>query len=312
MRPLLLFALAAVAASAPQPSVPRTVSSWRWMRAITPAASAPMAQQCVVLDADLYARAAAGLRDVRLVQDGRELAFATDESFDDRTGSSAAQTADDRALYEVSLRIMARPSEWPGFAGNGQANTRPEHPPGWFYGSDLLPAHVPVERVRLDPAPAGTEFLGLRAAEKDDLRNAEVLETTLTPAHPTAAFTVGANLQQDADIGIGVHGDGSVVNSFVLEMRRRQMCYQPRSAAPLLIFLGNENARPVHYEYAAHYQPTGTPLLARMGPVQPNPAYRPHEPHRFQITRTQRILLALSLSIALFLLTAVPVLRGRR
>ncbi len=311
MRHLLLLALAAAVASPPLPA-PRTVSAWRFLRVITPAESAPLAAQCVVLDADLYARAAAGLRDVRLVQDGRELAYATDESFDDRASIPAALGTEDRALYEVSLKIAARPSEWPGAPGNGAASSRPEHPPGWFYGQDLLPAHVPVERVRLEPAPAGTEFLSLRAAAKDDLRNAEVLETTLTAEHPAAAFTVGANLQEDADVRVGVHGQASQVTSFVLEMRRRQMCYQPRSAAPLLIFFGNENARPVRYDYAAHYQPTGTPLLARMGPVQPNPAYRPREPYRFQITRTERLLLALTLSMVMFLVLAVPVLRRRR
>ena len=262
-----------------------------------------------MLDAALFERAAPGLRDVRLVQDGHELPYATDISLDDRSTSAAASSAD-RSLYETAMVVPAHPSHWPD--STGDTSSRPEHPSGSFYGRGLLPAHVPVERIRLDSSDAGTEFFSLRAAEAGRIENAETIDTTLTRENPSVAFTVGANLQRPAEVGLGVHGQAASVSAFVLEMRRREICYQPLTASPVTLLFGNSRAMPVRYDYGRYFHPKATPLLSSMGPIQPNPAF--HEPRlaksRLSL-RTKLALGALACAFAL-LLTLRPLLRAAR
>lgn len=265
-----------------------------------------------MLDADLFARSAPGLRDVRLVQDGRELAYAIDISQDEPGAAGAGGSTVDRALYEVALVLRAYPSEWAGVAGNGQQWSRPDHPPGWFYGMGSLPAHVPVERIRLDSAVAGTEFLRVSAAEANRLRDAETLDTTLTPEHPAAAFTVGANLQQDADIRLNVNGDMKTIGSFVLEMRRREICYQPLTGSPVSLLFGNVSASPVHYAYGMHYQPKATPLLSSMGPIHANSAFHQASTPRAAWSERVRLMVAIAGCALALLLTVGSLMRRRR
>ena len=305
---LLTVALNAVSygavAAVSQVEPPHVYSGWQYERTVTLAAKAPEAEQCVVLDVATFAQAAPGLRDLRLLQDGREIAYALDESHDeafDRASSIRAGGGEpgDRALYETSLIIPALPSNWPGpqpFNLNAQ-----DHASGWFYGEGELPAHVPVERIGILPRPVTTAYLALAAWQQGDLRNREELDTVLTPQRPSADFTIGANLQVPAGINIGVHGAMPFVQAFVLEMRRRELCFQPLSASPLLLLAGNENARPVHFDYAAHFHPSATPLLATLGPVRPNPAYQVARDHWTpRLTRLQRLLVLCACGIALF------------
>lgn len=295
-----LLAATVAFAAAPAPD-----SAWKWYRVITPASGGFSAPQCVVLDADLFVQAAPGLRDVRLVQDGREIAYAIDISFDEGAAKVNGPAARDRAQYEPALTIAALPAEWPG----ASASPRPDHPPGWFYGHGLLPAHVPVERVRIDPAPTGREWLSLRAAEESRPSQAEELNVALGQGVATAAFTIGANLQHSGDIRIGVHGE-SAVRSFVLEMRRRELCYQPLSTSPLKLLFGNPRALPVRYDYASHYQPSATPLLASMGPAMANPAYVAPQQRQLMTARSRQLLFAIALALAALVLTVVPLFTG--
>ena len=288
-------------------------AAWKWQRVITPNALSPLAEQCAVLDAALFAGAAPGLRDVRLVQDGRELAFATDISQDDRGARGLNANGEERALYETALVVPAHAAQWPGAPGNGDAALHPEHPTGWFYGQALLPAHVPVERLRLESPVKGNELLSLRAAEAERPEDAESVEATLTPEHPSLAFTLGANLQTDAEVRLGAHGDGAVVSAFVLEMRRREICYQPMGRSPVMLFFGNSKALPVHYAFSRDFLPKASPLLSEIGPVRFNPAFQALGLPQASPLRGRLILaiLAGALTLALTLGLLLPPRRGR-
>ena len=305
----------------PQPaSVSGPLARSRWQRVLIAPQPLSEAEQCVVVDADLYAHAAPGLRDVRLVQDGHEIPYATDVSFDDRTGDAGTPPADDRAQYETVRVLPLAPAHRED--GDGQMTGR------WFT-EDLISAHVPVERVRLEPAPAVATQLSLRAAARMNLAQAEELRTTLPQGRAAVPFTIGANLQDEADISVMVQaaeahrkagGSGAVVGvrgdvtaaprAVVLEMRRREICYQPLSAAPVRLLLGDADALAPHYDYALHYQPKASPLLAMMGPMQSNPDYvAPVHAQRFRMTARRRFAIAFTVAIAAFLLTAIPLLK---
>lgn len=301
MKPLLFLPIAALLFVPAPPSGPLAQS--RWQRVLTPSLPLRQAEQCVVVDAALYAHAAPGLRDVRLLQDGREIPYATDVSFDDRTGEAGAPPPDDRAQYEP-VRVL---SLAPAPRGDGEAAET-----GHYFTEDLISAHVPVERVRLTPAPSSVVQLSLRAAARMNLAEAEELHTALGPARAAAPFTVGANLQDEADISVSVRQGHDVPppQSVVLEMRRREICYQPISASPIRLLLGNAGADPPHYDYALHFQPKASPLLATMGPMQPNPDYvAPVQPVRFRMTTGLRLTIAAIVAIGAFFATAVPLLR---
>ncbi|AFL89537.1 hypothetical protein Terro_3320 [Terriglobus roseus DSM 18391] len=308
----------------PPPATPTgPLARSRWQRVLTAPQPLSEAEQCVIVDADLYAHAAPGLRDVRLVQDGYEIPYATDVSFDDRTGDAGAPPADDRSLYETVKILPLVPSQSSGATKGGSAAV-----PGRFYQEDLLSAHVPVERVRLEPAPAANTEVSLRAAARMNLAQAEELRTTLGPSRAAAPFTIGANLQDEADITVVVQAavarakagvSGAIVSprgappapqSIVLEMRRREICFQPVSSSPVRLLLGDATALPPRYDYALHYQPKSSPLLATMGPMQPNPDYvAPVRAPRFRMTARLRLAIAFAVAVAAFFLTAIPLLK---
>ncbi len=299
---------AALATYTAQP--PHSHSAWRYERHVLTVPKLPVAQQCVILDADVFSHAAPGLRDLRLVQDGREIPYALDESHDeafDRAASAKAHAAlpSNRAQYETSLVIPALPAYHAGVAG--QANS--EQLPGWFYGNGELPAHVPVERLRIVPEVTGVESIEMDAWQYGKPKERETLEVMLTPQTPAVNFTVGANLQTTADISVGVHGAMPVVQAFVLEMRRRELCFQPLSRAPLVLFLGNSKARPVRYDYAAHFQPDAVPLLSTLGPTDVNPDFNMQSPVRDRFN-VNRFLAALYAGCALLIVASL--LRGWR
>ncbi len=244
-------------------------ASARWQRVLMPPAATPMAAQCAVVDADLYAHAAPGLRDVRLVQDGQELPYAMDVSFDTRVGDAAPPPADDRALYEPVQTIPLVPQPVAGVAGQQTGSV-----PDTYFNETLLSAHVPVERVRIVPAPKAEARVELHAAARMNLAQAEELRTTLTPDKPVVPFTIGANLQEPADILVRVVDRSGAPQAIVLEMRRREICYQPRSMSPVHLLVGDAMAEPPAYDYALRFQPTAHPLMAAMGPMMTNPAYQ--------------------------------------
>ena len=132
---------------------------FRWQRIVTPPAGQPLAPACVVLDADTFANAAPALRDLRLFQDGSELPYVIQESFDERALVSGETTPDDRSIYETAMAGTFQPRRPAGVAGAGQGLSQDEiveaqsHGALGFYARFFLPAYVPVERIRVEPAP---------------------------------------------------------------------------------------------------------------------------------------------------------------
>ena len=273
---------------------------WQWQRTVRPAAVSPAAEQCVLVDADLYTKAAPGLRDLRLLQDGRELAYALQESYDAGALDShaPARMLADRSLYTTVLRIPL----------NAAPTTQS--------GAALLFRHVPVERMELVPSGgSGQVHFRLLASPTEDRAHAgqrapaepEVIDDELSAASPVEITALGANLQNDASVAIAVDG-GARFSEVLLQMHQRSICYQPLSRSPLVLLFGNPDARPVHYSYATNFHPVAKPLLAIMGPTEPNPAYRRTTPQHL-FTRQSRLMIALVVGMAAFLLTALPLLR---
>lgn len=296
MKTLPILALALFAAD---PSV----TTSRWQRTITPPPGAPYAAACVTLDADTFSHAAPGLRDLRLFQDGREVQYATDESYDDRMVATGYTPLDDRALYDtVGLATLAASSTADRSA------------------TYVLPAHVPIERITLRIGPPPNDSIAIypdpirvHLTARPNLPNAEAEEVDLlaNPVHLALPVTLGANLQQSATLRVDVNPAPPQFRAIAFEMRRRDLCYQPISASPLLLLLGDDHATVRHSDYAAHFAPAASPLMAALGPVEPNPAYLPPAPRTPGLTHRQRLVVACGLAMMLFFVTTFPLLRQR-
>ncbi len=327
MRSLILPTLAVLLL--PDPGTEATVryKAWQWQRVIEPASGAPANEQCAVLDADLYTAAAPGLRDVRLVQDGREIAYALAESYDEPAlhAGPAGSNQTDRSLYTTVLRIPLMNVTPPKPAGTPSETIE--------QGAAVLLQRVPVERVEFTAdavkntplplsrsRPLATIFFrllatpnlhGIARTAQQQPTAGELIEDRLDADHPVERTAIGANLQGSARVLVTVQPGSRHYSGVLLEMHQRSICYQPLTSAPLMLFYGNGDARPKHYEYSSHYRPTSTPLLAHLGPAQRNPNYRSEPARAFVPTRLQRLSTAVCVAVAGFLLTAVLLLRSR-
>jgi hypothetical protein len=295
---------------------PRTtagpVSREHWQRVLTLPAATPTVEQCVVLDADIFAHAAAGLRDMRLLQGGRELPYAVDESHDDRETGTGVPLPDDRSIYDtVGVSPLTN-------AAGHDAMAEPLRTSG-RRATFVLPARVPVERitlhgnvnvpvkvhVRATPRPA--------ASGSTPSTEAEIVALEAASGHPSLPVTLGANLQDTAVVTVDVVPAPPSVSAVAFEMRRREVCYQPITAAPVHMIFGDPEAEPVHYDYAAHYKPTATPVLAVMGPRETNPAYQPPiVAQAFVFTTKQKLGMAMGLCVGMLAVTLGSLLRMRR
>ena len=96
-----------------------------------------------------------------------------------------------------------------------------------------------------------------------------------------------------------------------LEMRRREICYQPLSPSPVTLLFGNAKALPVRYEFGRYFRPKATPLLSSLGPIHANPAFR--EPKLNEAVFSERAKLFVAILACAFALTLTlrPLLRGR-
>ena len=294
---------------------------FHWQRTITPPPAAPTAQACVVLDAATFANAAPALRDLRLFQDGTELPFVVEESYDSRALDSGVTPVDDRSFYEPSLVATLRPrlaGAVPGDLISRDTRThqllRHGETDSWLgtYDATELPAHVPVERLRLDPAPATPAQIMVIAKETATTRNPPPTETvngTVDVQHPALPLTLGANLQHPARLSVFAEHSDQVFRRAIFEMRRRSLCYQPRSASPLTLYLGGGPGMSAKtYSYASDFSTAVDRPYATLGPLVPNPdgtadAAKPANPQR------KGILWAATLAAAFFVFTANRLLR---
>ncbi len=266
----------------------------------------------MVLDGELYARAAPGLRDVRLLQGGHEIAYALEESFDEPALSHPDK---DRTVYTTVLRIPLQEVHAARSSSEGAG-------PG-YGGSAMLPAHVPVERMQLEPVAQGLAAAGhtpvpislvatpraLAALPEGGPARSERIGGTPAAAAPVEVTALGANLQNDATVSVAVRS--AYFAAVLLQMRQRLLCFRPLGAAPVVMVFGNERARPVRYDFSTLYHPLATPVLGQLGPVQVNPAYRRPAAHA-PLWTTRRSVLLLCFGVPLLaLFVALPLLSGR-
>lgn len=284
---------------------------FHWQRIITPPANAATEQACVVLDAATFANAAPALRDLRLFQDGNELAYVVEESYDERALNSGITPDDDRSEYET---VYAGPMEVrppAGVAGQGQdaAQTSHEAPFGYFARTVIDP-HVPVERIRIASMPAAVHTLELSALPLNSARPTalEVERHRLDANHDTWAFTLGANLQNRAEVTLVDQTPGERSERVFLEMRKRSLCYQPRSASPLVLYLGGgQGISAKTYGLANGFSVSANRPYASMGPLEPNPDLQaPNKPH---LSRLLIAIAVLGLTLLLTLWVGLELLR---
>ncbi len=307
MRPFALIAFIAFAL----PSSPDPTASFHYQRLVTPPTGAPAGPACVVLDATVFSHAEPGLRDLRLFQDGAELPFAIEESFDKRALEHDRTPPDDRSLYEVASREPA----WdraPLPAGiSGLDNPLQNHAQAAYSNDFRLPPRVPVERIRLDPAPGTAEHISIIASPVG-LSSQERIAGTLSPEQPTLPVTLGANLQTEAKVLVTINGASRPIRAVLLEMRRRSLCYQPRTASAPVLLLGNPALSAPQYDYARRFS-TETPLpLATLGPLTANPAFRAPERSSVLRSRHAQWQIAVLVSGSLFLLSATHLLNQKK
>lgn len=243
---------------------------FRWQRIITPPPGAATQQACVVLDAATFENAAPALRDLRLFQDGTELPYVIEESYDERALNSGVTPDDDRSEYVTVAQGSLGGRVPPGAPGHAGA-TSAEHDRGGFEARLLVPAHVPVEQVRIEPEAGRTRQVRVLARTLSTGQQ-EAEEHSLSPEQTAFAFTLGANLQKEAEVRVIDEQPGERTEQVFLAMRKRSLCYQPRSAAPLVLYLGGgQGISAKTYGLANGFSVSANRPYATMGPLEPNP-----------------------------------------
>ncbi len=228
-----------------------------------------MQQACVVLDAATFANAAPALRDLRLFQDGTELAYVVEESYDERALNSGVTPVDDRSEYEAVYVARMVPRSAAGVAGLSGSATVPSE----LYQRFILDGRVPVERLRINSStPTAHEVtISARPLASGTAQPFEQERRKLDAEHVAWPFTLGANLQGQAEILL-VDETSQRTESIILEMRRRSLCYQPRSASPLVLYLGGgEGMAAKVYGLANGFSTSLQRPYATLGPLEPNP-----------------------------------------
>jgi hypothetical protein len=308
MKLLVPIALASVAfAQAPMgmQTTAGPLAREHWQRTLLLPAGHPAVEQCVVLDADLFANAAPGLRDVRLLQGDRELQYAVAESHDDRETVAEPMPADDRSVFDV----VAEAPLGGEMAQAAVPNTR--------VATFVLPAHVPVERITLSGALQQPADVQVRATPTSGTLGSgspesEVVALMAHAGQASLPVTLGANLQKDATVSVSINSRDPV-NRVKLEMRRRELCYKPITDAPVRMVYGDSEAQSIHYDYALRYKPTATPVLATMGPREANPLYEPPVAVQpFFLTLRQRLGIAIGLCVGMIFVTFAALARMLR
>ena len=242
---------------------------FHWQRIITPPPGAGTQQACVVLDAATFAKAAPALR----FQDGTELPYVIEESYDERALNSGVTPDDDRSEYEgVSVVALSR------VPVGAVAGALPLGATG-LQGTAHVMAHVPIERLRLQSTPTWQTPLRLTAEMSAKVANAdagssgqEVVQALLPSGRATWAITLGANLQSAADVQVNIAVAPPTPQRVILEMRRRSLCYQPRSTSPLVLYLGGgQGIAAKVYGLSDGFSTDQQHPYATMGPLEPNP-----------------------------------------
>ena len=194
----------------------------------------------------------------------------------------------------------------------------------------ILPAHLPIERVRVTLLAGKTSNFSRSVLITSHVvgepeSSGEQIRGTIARVHSTrgaAALNLdqlsisailGANLQKPAEVDVAIdNAEASPLPlaSIALETRQRQICFDVPTAASLKLFYGDPKLEPPQYDYQQQFRPSQAMHHAVLGPEQVNPHYVPREDTR-PLTKRHPRTLALGTIIALCLL-ALIVLRSRK
>lgn len=184
------------------------------------------------------------MRDIRLFQNGKEIPYAIEESYDEDSLRSGVTKPSDRSLYETVIS---------GSVGS----TIP------------LPARVPVERIAVRGGSGSIKVVAKVPAAPQTMETVQgVLSDEVLPV------TLGANLQQAAEVRINAE-QGRVVQ---VQMRRRSLCFTPTSSQTLLLYAGAVGIPAAQYAYARNFHLPPSVNAATSGPLLTNPLYRAKPP----------------------------------
>ncbi len=200
-----------------------------------------------------------------------------------------------------------------------------------------LPARVPIERVSfvLDPgfrANFSRDVLVSSHAPGAPSTSGEsatgtIQRVTLTSPRDireerlSLPATLGANLQNTAEVEVIVHNSDDSplpIRSVGLEMRQRDLCFQapasqPGTAQQLTLFYGDSRLPAPAYDLVRTYTPSAHSAIARLGPEELNPAWRPRPDVRPYTQRHPHLLwIALLIFICTFALVAFRSSHPRR
>lgn len=261
-------------------AVPTTgISTWR--RAIQ-LEGKPQLTACATLDADLFHLAAPALRDLRLYNNGKEIPYAIDQSFDPRSLQLGTTDASDRSLYDPAITATA--------TQQGEA----------LLFHLTLPSHVPITRLRLIDAAVRQDAPIDIAATVDG--STEQVHGTIARGESILPVTLGANLQHNADVTITLKNSGLPTGTaLALEMRRHWICFPAAATNNLWLYFGDPNQHAPDYTWASSFSMPADPQKALLLPAQPVPLISMSQ---------QRSTLLLAATITLGLTTLLCVLAG--
>ncbi len=187
-----------------------------------------------------------------------------------------------------------------------------------------VPAHIPVERVRLTLAPTKSPNLSRpilitsHTIGEPDSSGEQIRGTVnriritragvaLSLDQLTVPATLGANLQKPAEVQVAIENGSDTplpIASVALESRERELCFTAATTAPLTLLYGDPKLDPPHYDFEQRFRPNPAVHHATLGPEQPNPLFTPREESR-PLTRRHPRIVAVSLLLTMCLFATI-------
>ncbi len=160
-----------------------------------------------------------------------------------------------------------------------------------------VPAHLPIERVRIALAPGNTlnfsrpvRILSHTVGEPES--SGEQIRGVISHVHLThggasinldrltVPAILGANLQAAAEVEVAIDNGNSPplpIRSISLETRQRQLCFSAATSNPMTLFYGDATLAPPQDDFARHFRPDPAVHPATLGPEQLNPRFTPRQ-----------------------------------
>lgn len=174
----------------------------------------------------------------------------------------------------------------------------------WSVASFIVPAHVPVERVRFvlaQQAPAdflrdvtvtasplenGRDALGAAEGISGHIFRVQRSAPADLPAINSDRLYIdaalGSNLRSLARVTVTVQNGADAplpIERVELQMRQRALCFNATPRTSYTLEYGDPSLRPPPTTYARSFVPSATPLVASLGPEQTNAHFIAHDDH---------------------------------